>query len=127
MKQHRPHAGKFAALCGALALCGSFALFAQEGFPLNGSWSGERQVDGRNSRVLVVMELQRDQSVSGFVIENGKRQLLRNVKLNPQDWTVSFALEDGSEVQGQIHDLGSNTERKIHGKWAQGDFSLDLN
>jgi hypothetical protein len=123
--------GRFAALLTTLALCGSFSLFAQEGHPLNGSWSGERQVDGKSSRVLVVMELQRDQSITGFVLENGKRQPLQNVSLNPQDWTVSFALEDGAKVEGKIEDLGSNTARKITGQWAEGGasgaFSLDLN
>ncbi|MDR2212849.1 MAG: hypothetical protein LBE21_04410 [Pseudomonadales bacterium] len=120
-----------AALVAALTLSGSFSLFAQEGFPLEGSWSGDRQVNGQSSRVLVVMQLQRDQSVTGFALEDGKRQPLQNVQLNPADWTVSFSIDGGYQVQGSLEELGSATLRRIVGKWTQGDasgdFALELN
>jgi hypothetical protein len=132
MKQPMRNRGRcFTTLLAALALCGSFSVLAQEGFPLNGSWSGERQVNGKASRVLLNMELNRDQSVTGFVIENGKRQPLQNVKLHPENWTVSFALDGGYQVEAKIEDLGSTSARKIVGKWSQGkdsgNFNVELN
>ena len=43
----------------AMALVAAVSL-AQEGHPLTGSWSGNRVVDGKNARILMVMELARD-------------------------------------------------------------------
>jgi hypothetical protein len=122
---------RFAALLGVLTLCGSFVVQGQEGYPLEGTWSGERQVNGKDSRVLLSLTLQRDQSVIGFVIENGKRQPLQNVQLRPESWTVSFTLEGGYQVEGKIENLGSFSERKIVGKWSQGsdngNFAVKMN
>jgi len=67
-------------------------VLAQEGHPLTGSWSGSRSVDGKNSRVLMVMELARDQTISGYVMEQGKRVPLEAVSLDPATWSVTFAL-----------------------------------
>jgi hypothetical protein len=123
--------GGFAALLTALALGGSFSVHAQEGYPLDGSWSGERQVEGKSSRVLLVMSLQRDQSVKGFLLENGKRQPLQNVQLHPENWTVNFSLDGGYQVEGKIENLGSVSARKIVGKWSQGSnggsFAVNIN
>ena len=106
-------------------------LFAQEGHPLNGSWSGERLVDGKPSRILLVMELHRDQTISGYVLENSKKSALQNVALNTADWSVSFALEQGYKVQGVIGELGSQTQRTIMGTWTDGsksgEFHVDIN
>src|SRR5687767_79722 len=106
-------------------------LFAQEGHPLTGSWSGERMVDGQPSRVLLVMDLQRDQKISGYVLENGKRSELQEVKLNTDEWSVSFALDQGYRVEGAIGELGSQTQRTITGTWTDGSksgtFHVDIN
>jgi hypothetical protein len=114
----------------ALALLAT-TLNAQEGHPLNGSWSGERMVDGKPSRVLLVMELHRDQTISGYVLENSKRSALQDVALHTDDWSVSFALEDGYKVQGAIGELGSQTQRTITGTWTDGsksgEFHVDIN
>jgi hypothetical protein len=105
--------------------------FAQEGHPLTGSWSGERTVDGQPSRVLLVMDLQRDQKISGYVLENGKRSELQDVKLNTDEWSVSFALDQGYHVEGAIGELGSQTQRTITGTWTDGSksgaFHVDIN
>lgn len=101
---------------------------AQEGHPLTGSWSGERQVNGRDSRVLLVLDLQRDQSLTGYVIENRARIPLKSASLDPEDWSVTLVLEgrdrDGNavsyEVDGRIENLGSATERAIVGRWSGG-------
>jgi hypothetical protein len=115
---------------GTLSLLAT-VLNAQEGHPLNGSWSGERVVDGKPSRVLLVMELHRDQTISGYVLENSKKSPLQDVELHTNDWSVSFALEGGYKVQGAIGELGSQTQRTITGTWndgsKSGDFHVDIN
>ena len=114
----------------ALALLATMS-FAQEGHPLNGSWSGERMVDGKPSRVLLVMELHRDQTISGYVLENGKKSALQDVVLHTDDWSVSFALEQGYKVEGTIGELGSQRQRTITGTWTDGselgEFHVDIN
>lgn len=112
---------------------------AQQGHPLTGSWSGERSVNGRDSRVLMVLDLNRDQSFSGYVIENRARIPLKTATLDPSDWSVNLVLEgqdrDGNpvsyEVAGTIENLGSTTARAIVGTWkngsAGGDFRVALN
>lgn len=104
---------------------------AQEGHPLTGSWSGDRSVDGQRSRVLLVMDLGRDQVISGYVLENGKRSALENVTLDLESWTVAFSLADGYQVNGTIGELGSQTERTITGTWTDGSkrgvFHVDIN
>jgi hypothetical protein len=106
-------------------------LSAQEGHPLTGSWSGERMIDGKSSRVLLIMELHKDQMISGYVLENGKKSALQDVALNPADWSVSFALDAGYKVEGAIGELGSQTQRTITGTWTDGSksgaFHVDIN
>jgi len=112
---------------------------AQEGHPLTGSWSGERSVGGSDSRLLMVLDLQRDQSFAGYVIENRARIPLKSATLNPSNWTVDLVVEgrdrDGNAVsykmEGTIENLGATTEREIVGTWtdgsASGDFRVALN
>lgn len=115
---------------GALSLL-TTTLSAQEGHPLHGSWSGQRMVDGKPSRVLLVMELHKDQTISGYVLENSKRSPLQDVELHTDDWSVTFALEGGYKVEGSIGELGSQTLRTITGTWTDGsktgDFHVDIN
>jgi hypothetical protein len=119
-------------LVALLMMWGTTMVLAQEGHPLHGSWSGNRTVDGQDSRLLIVMELQRDQSITGYVIENRKKIPLKGVVLNPADWTVSMSLADDSySISGKIGDLGSATGRMIDGSWtdgrSSGDFHLQIN
>jgi len=124
--------GGVAAFAAALLLGLMAALAqAQEGHPLHGSWSGERMVDGKASRVLLVIELQRDQALTGYVLESGKRSALQDVELHTADWSVTFALDGGYRVRGSIGELGSQTARTITGSWTDsagsGDFHVELN
>jgi hypothetical protein len=112
---------------------------AQEGHPLDGTWSGDRIVNGEKVRVLVIMRLLPDQSIEGTVIERGVRLPLQDVTLDPADWSMSLTVDgagrDGEEIhyrmRGQIENLGSASNRSIVGRWendnASGDFSLAMN
>ena len=106
----------------------SFPLFSQEGHPLVGSWSGDRLVNDKNTRVLVLLDLQPDQEITGTIIENGVRIPLSDVTLDPQDWSVNISAvgEDRAgntlsyKIQGIIGNLGSATQRNITGTWDDG-------
>lgn len=106
----------------------SYPLFSQEGHPLVGSWSGDRLVNDKNTRVLVLLDLQPDQEITGTLIENGVRIPLSDVTLDPQDWSVNISAigEDRAgntlnyKIQGVIGNLGSATQRNITGTWHDG-------
>ena len=106
----------------------SYPLFSQEGHPLVGSWSGDRLVNDKNTRVLVLLDLQPDQEITGTLIENGVRIPLSDVTLDPQDWSVNISAvgEDRAgntlnyKIQGVIGNLGSATQRNITGTWDDG-------
>jgi hypothetical protein len=112
---------------------------AQEGHPLDGTWSGDRIVNGEKVRVLVIMRLLPNQRIEGTVIERGVRLPLQDVTLDPADWSMSLTVDgaarDGEAIHyrmwGQIENLGSASNRSIVGRWENdnfsGDFSLTMN
>lgn len=135
---HLPFATAF--LTGVLMLSFLAApLGAQQGHPLTGSWSGDRDIGEGTSRVLLVLELQRDQEITGYILERGARIPLSDVQLDPEDWSVSFRGEGrdrggnpvGYQVEGQIENLGSVNQRAIVGTWRgdgeSGDFRVTIN
>tara|TARA_B110000305_G_scaffold235443_1_gene295091 strand:+ start:1009 stop:1467 length:459 start_codon:yes stop_codon:yes gene_type:complete len=120
--------GKALPITFILLLGFSFPLFSQEGHPLVGSWSGDRLVSEQNTRVLLLLDLQIDQEITGTLLENGVRIPLSNVTLDPENWSVSMNAsgEDRAgnalnyEIQGVIDNLGSATQRIISGTWNDG-------
>ena len=131
--------GKILTTTFILLLSFSFPLLSQEGHPLVGSWSGDRLVNDQRTRVLVLLDLQVDQEITGTLLENGARIPLSNVKLDPENWSVSLNArgEDRAgnainyEIHGEIDNLGSATQRMITGTWDDGantgSFSLQRN
>ena len=123
-------------LFGLASLLNVLTGFAQQGHPLTGSWSGYRIVDGKSSRVLLVMDLNRDQTISGYLLEDGQRVPVEAILLDPKSWTVAFSLADSKggphyKVEASFKDMGSATNRKLEGKWAEGkssgNFQVGLN
>ncbi len=126
--------------CMGMALLVMLSLFAsaawsQEGHPLTGSWSGERLLGTQKSRVLLVLELQRDQSFDGYVLERGRRLPIKRVSLDPASWTAVIELDDDAEdayiIDVAIENLGPAFGRKLVGSWRAGDqggdFQLEMN
>jgi len=117
------------ALFAFVLLIFSNALCAQEGHPLNGTWSGNRIVNGQTTRVLIIFNLQPDQVIEGTLLENGNRIPLQDVTLNPLDWTVSMKASGTDkagnnfsyEIAGALDNLGSATNRTLDGKWIEGE------
>lgn len=114
-------------------------VLAQEGHPLDGTWSGDRLVAGEKVRVLLVMKLLPDQSFDAMLIENGARIPLSDVTLYHEDWTVSLEVDGKNRagetvrysVSGEIQNLGSTFDRMIVGKWSngrdEGEFKVTMN
>jgi len=111
-----------------LLLSVSVFIYAQEGHPLTGTWSGDRVSNGTKVRLLLIMDLQPDQQIEGTLIENGARIPL-DITLNPEDWSVSIIAQGqnraGDEVNyqatGVIENVGTVNQRMIVGTWQDGE------
>ena len=116
-----------------------FSVLGQEGHPLDGTWSGDRIVNGDKVRVLLIMKLLPDQRIEGTLIENGVRLVLDNVVLDPADWSVNISVDGKARsgelvryaVEGMIENLGSKSDRWLVGTWhgdgETGEFRVKMN
>jgi hypothetical protein len=96
---------------------------AQEGFPLDGTWRGERPGEG-GAPVTIVMVIQWDGQKLTGVINPGPRALqISAAKLIPDGWRVSIAARTkaGQPVSfdGALGELGAYN-RSITGTWTEG-------
>jgi len=115
-------------------------LQAQHGHPLVGTWSGfmERD-DGPQMRVLLMMSFSKEQVITGNLIVNGRPFPLTSASLDHENWSVNLTGEgrDRSgfalkyEIQADIGNLDSPTERTLVGTWREdgrsGDFQVVIN
>lgn len=108
-----------------LALCAIAAalLYAQEGHPLSGTWSGEWGVPGGSPTHLTLVMSWDGKTVSGVLNPGPNSVEITQIRLNTVDWTVDFeaAASDQSRIaaEGKIEDLGS-AHRRLTGIWQQG-------
>jgi hypothetical protein len=121
-----------------LILCVSVLVTAQEGHPLTGTWSGDRESNGSKVRLLLIMDLQPDQRIEGTLIESGARIPL-DITLNPEDWSVSIIAQGQNragdavnyQANGVIENVGTSTQRMIVGTWQDGgnvgEFQVRMN
>ena len=112
-----------------LLLLGASTVRAQEGFPLDGTWRGERQIAGRAGGT-VVMVLQWDgQKISGVINPGPTAITISDAQLVPDGWkvTVSARTPDGKPIQyeGTIGKLG-DYDRYIEGTWTEGGRSYPV-
>ena len=124
--------------CFLVCLFACFAMvmhaFAQEGFPLKGTWLGDWG-PSRSDRNQVTVVMDWDGKVISGVVNPGFDGLqMQNAKLNPKDWTVHFEVdrkENAGTVRcmldGKIDKLGSD-RRTLTGTFlcgaTKGDFKL---
>jgi hypothetical protein len=99
---------------------------AQEGFPLDGTWRGERE-DARKSPVTIVMIMQWDGAAVTGVINPGPKAIpIESAKLIPNGWRVTVAARTpaGEPIafEGVLTELGSYN-RSIDGTWTEGGRS----
>jgi hypothetical protein len=93
---------------------------AQEGFPLDGTWRGERE--GASATIVLIMQWD-GQKISG-VINPGPRSIpIGEAKLIPEGWHVVLAARtvagEPIRFEGVIGDLGAYN-RSISGTWTEG-------
>lgn len=104
-------------------LLGAVALLAQEGHPLTGSWHGEWHPTASQRVPLLVYMKWDSKNVTGTINPGPKGVPLKEVTLDPNNWTVHFEADtkDGQHIvaDGKIDNLGSYN-RTIAGTWSQG-------
>lgn len=107
-----------------LVAAGALSALAQHGHPLQGSWSGDWQGSGgQTARLLILIDFNADQVISGNIIEGGVRVPITTGVLDPEGWKVqlggSGADRAGNQlalsIEGSIENIGSPTQRAIVG------------
>ena len=96
---------------------------AQEGFPLDGTWRGQR-VAGTDTPVTIVMVLGWDgKTISGLIDPGPKSIQITKAELIPEGWRVKIEAHTKSgeaiSFTGAIGKLGAY-DRTITGTWIEG-------
>jgi hypothetical protein len=105
------------------------ALFAQQGHPLTGTWSGDWGPSA-NERTKVTFVMDWDgKNVTGQINPGPDSIPLSSVYVDPANWTVRIEADTKAKVhisaEGRLEDLGSY-HRVIRGTWRQGAVSGDF-
>jgi len=109
-------------LLGVFLLVAAVAV-AQEGFPLDGTWRGERQAAGETPATVVMIMQWDGQKVTGVINPGPKAIQISDAKLIPDGWRVTVAATTASgeniAFEGTIAELGAYN-RSISGTWTEG-------
>lgn len=119
---------------GLIVACLLFTstVFAQEGHPLTGTWTGDWGSGAQRAHITLVMAWD-GKNVTGTINPGPDAVQLANVNLDVTNWTVRFEA-DGKDQGGKpvkisaeakIEDL-SSAHRKLIGTWMQGTTKGDL-
>jgi hypothetical protein len=117
-----------------LASLGLFVpVFAQEGHPLTGTWSGDWGPTTTDRNHLTIVMNWDGKNVTGTINPGPDAVAIGGVYLDLTSWTVRIEADakdrSGSPVrvtaEGKLEDLGS-AHRKIAGTWQQGTTKGDF-
>jgi hypothetical protein len=113
----------------AIVLLAAATAGAQEGFPLDGTWRGERPGKG-GTPVTIVLVMQWDgHKVTGVINPGPKAVQIADAKLIPEGWHVTVAAQSATAgpiaFEGTIADLGEYN-RSISGTWTEGGKSYPV-
>ena len=115
-------------LATVLMLSAVAGVAAQEGFPLDGTWRGERQGSGPSATIVMVMQWD-GQKVTGVINPGPKSTPIADAKLIPQGWRVTITAQTAAgrpiSFEGVIGDLGAYN-RHIEGTWKEGGRSYHV-
>jgi hypothetical protein len=105
-------------LAGVLLAAAAVAV-AQEGFPLDGTWRGERKGAG-----TIVLVMQWDgHKVTGLINPGPRAIPIADAQLIPDGWKVTLSANSPSggpiSFEGTLADLGAYN-RSISGTWTEG-------
>jgi hypothetical protein len=120
-----------AALLASLVLAAP--AFAQEGYPLTGTWSGDWGPSATQRTHLTLVMNWDGHKVSGEINPGPHSIPLASVYLDVTNWTVRIQADtkDNSgnplhiTAEGKLDDLGS-IHRKISGTWQEGKIQGDF-
>jgi hypothetical protein len=116
------------ALLAALLLAAAALANAQEGFPLDGTWRGERQAAGEHATIVMVLQWD-GQKVTGVINPGPTAIQIADAQLIPQGWHVKVAAKsaagDAIAFEGVIGDLGEYN-RTITGIWTEGGHKYNV-
>jgi hypothetical protein len=117
-----PEGGLMRSVLGILLMAATVAV-AQEGFPLDGTWRGERQAAGETPATIVMVMQWDGQKVTGVINPGPKAIAIADAKLVPDGWRVTVAARtaagDPISFDGKLGELGSYN-RSISGTWTEG-------
>jgi len=107
----------------SLMLSVAAVVHAQEGFPLDGTWRGQRQA-GTEAPVTIVMVLAWDgKKVSGLIDPGPESVQIAKAELIPDGWRVRIEAHtktgEAISFTGVLERLGSYN-RTITGTWTEG-------
>lgn len=108
-----------------LALCIAFAVTAQEGHPLTGTWAGE-WTSSASARTHITLVMTWDgKAVTGLINPGPDAIPLSDVSVNWSTWELRLRADGTSagkpvriEADGRLEDIGS-AHRRIVGTWTQ--------
>ena len=118
------------AQCTAVLSCLllTVAAWAQEGFPLDGTWRGEWGSGGGKSAVVIVMKWD-GTNVNGMINPGPNMVRFSGPVLEPSDWTVRIEAQsrDGQAIaiDAKLADIGSYN-RTLTGTWTQAGVEHPL-
>lgn len=115
-------------LLAAVALL-PVAAFAQEGYPLDGTWRGEwGQAGGEQTLAVVVMNWD-GTKINGRINPGRNTINFTAAALNPNDWSLHIEAQtrDGEQIiiDGVLSELGSY-HRKLTGTWTSAGVENQL-
>jgi hypothetical protein len=109
-------------LLACVLLVAASAAMAQEGFPLDGTWRGERKAGGSPTTLVLVMQWDGKQ-VTGVINPGPKSLTIKEGSLDPQGWKVSLVAESAAgqkaTFEGTLDELGTY-HRHVTGTWTEG-------
>jgi hypothetical protein len=102
---------------------------AQEGFPLDGTWRGERAGAGKVPETLVMVLQWDGKKISGVINPGPTAIQISDASLTPEGWKVSIAAQGpkGKPIhfEGALEHLGEYN-RAIAGTWTEGGKSFPV-
>lgn len=116
-------------LMSLVLLCAAAVGHAQEGFPLDGTWRGQRMA-GTDAPITIVMVLSWDgKTISGLIDPGPKSIPITKAELIPDGWQVKIEAHSKSgeaiSFTGAIGKLGAY-DRTITGTWTEGARSYSV-
>jgi hypothetical protein len=123
----------FHILCLFTCLAVVVSVFAQEGHPLTGTWSGDwGPTPTQRNHITLVMSWD-GKSVTGTINPGPDAIQIGTVALDVTNWTVRIEADGKDQsgkavhisAEGKIDDL-SSAHRKLSGTWTQGTTKGDF-